>query len=163
MAAASSARTAPVGDLSLVGVRRSLVGKSLTAAAVLTIATLYAAPFVKAILIDQLPRPAAAVALPPLSLPSVSFPLLRVPKLVHLPALPPLAAAAKPAPPRVVPATARPVAKHSVKHVRVAVISSVTNLAPPAPKTPTHLEQSPPVVTDEIGTVPTSLPATAAA
>ena len=61
------------------------LGRSFAGALILTIAVLYAAPFVKGLLVQQ-PPSASVTALPSLSVPALPMPLLRVPHVVPAPA-----------------------------------------------------------------------------
>lgn len=143
----------------LVALLRTRIGAALVYVTTGVIVALYAAPLVASLRLASVPAPKRP--LPPLAVPAMVPPLLRVPRRRSLPALPALP------PPRVaVQVVVQPRRVPVRRHVRVPVVADVrTELAAPAPrraKPARDPSAGAPVVRDTIG-APAELPADAAA
>ncbi len=143
--------------LRMRGVKYVWAGVSL-----LVLAVIYVAPTLAAL--RQPTIPAAKAALPSLTLPNFSVPLLKVPKVHRLAPLPPLHHAA-PATQSAVTPVQQPVAQHAVRR-RVPVVSDSHAQAPKQTTSGSATAKDPfanvPVVGDSVGT-PVALPSSSTA
>ncbi len=145
----------------MTALRTRRVKYAWVAVSVFVLAAMYAAPLAGALRLPALSS-SSPTALPPLAIPSVTPPLLRVPAVRRLAPLPALPKQVAPAQQQAPAATRAPVAQHA-RRQRVPVVTDVHSQVAPAPKQSAAAGDpyaNVPVVSDEIGVI-TALPASA--